>query len=75
MIKELLDLRKDAELRGDVAVVGSGLAGTEAARTLAARGLRVVLLESGRRAFDGRLQLLNEVVHAGKRLFPWRRLS
>lgn len=66
MIRDILDFASGAELRGDVAVVGSGLAGVEAARRLAANGLSVIVLESGRRDFDPAIQALNDVQHAGK---------
>ncbi|HEV7266637.1 MAG TPA: GMC family oxidoreductase [Falsiroseomonas sp.] len=48
-------------------VVGSGIAGAELATFLARHGRDVVLLESGREAFDPAIQALNDLVFAGKR--------
>lgn len=41
------DVRRDLELDADVVVVGSGPAGAMVARTLARRGVRVVVVEEG----------------------------
>ncbi len=66
MIRDILDLDFEAEIRGDVVVVGSGMAGTDLALQLARKGLSVILLESGRRSFDPAIQSLNDVRFVGK---------
>ena len=66
MIKDIRDFQNDDEIRGDVAVVGSGVSGIVLARQLARRGLSVIVLESGRREFDPAIQALNDVRFAGK---------
>jgi choline dehydrogenase-like flavoprotein len=66
MISDILDHPESAELRADVAVIGSGLAGTEAARQLARAGRSVLLLESGRREFDPGIQALYDAQMVGK---------
>lgn len=66
MIHDILSLPGEAALSADVAVVGSGIAGAEVATFLARRGLRVLLLESGREAFDPAIQALNTIRFAGK---------
>ncbi len=47
MIAEADDIAAGASLRGDVCVVGAGPAGIAVARRCAAKGLAVILLESG----------------------------
>lgn len=54
-------------LKGQVVVIGSGIAGAELATYLARNGKQVVLLESGREKFDPSIQALNDVVFLGKR--------
>ena len=68
MIKDILDLDDGTTIESDVCIVGSGLAGIEAARTLARAGLRVVIAEGGRRRFDPRAQQLNRFVSVGRKL-------
>ena len=53
------------ELQATVCVIGAGIAGLFAARRLAARGHRVVLLESGLRSFDQDIHNLNAVEDPG----------
>jgi choline dehydrogenase-like flavoprotein len=66
MITDIRDLEQDAELARDVIVVGSGVAGAEVAMYLSRRGVDVLLLESGREAFDPAIQALNTVRFAAK---------
>jgi choline dehydrogenase-like flavoprotein len=54
-------------LRGQVIVLGSGIAGAEVATFLARHGREVILVESGREQFDPSIQALNDVVFLGKR--------
>ena len=54
-------------MRGQVVVVGSGIAGAEVATHLARHGRHVILVESGRDRFDPSIQALNDVVFLGKR--------
>jgi len=68
VIRNIATLKDDEVLRADVAVVGAGLAGIDIARYLARRGVRVVLLESGRLEFDPAIQELARVSFAGKPL-------
>ncbi len=68
MIRHATDLADGAVLDADVCIVGAGLAGIDATRLLAQRGLRVVLLESGRLEFDPAIQDLARVSFAGKPL-------
>ena len=68
MIRHATDLGEGAVLDADVAVVGAGLAGIDIARQLGRRGLRVVLLESGRLEFDQAIQNLARASFAGKPL-------
>ena len=67
MITDILDLGEQTKLRGQVIVVGSGIAGSEVATHLARHGQEVILLESGRRQFDPSIQALNDVIFLGKR--------
>ncbi|HEY9890018.1 MAG TPA: GMC family oxidoreductase [Candidatus Obscuribacterales bacterium] len=67
MITDILDLGEITTLRGQVVVVGSGIAGAEVATHLARHGREVILLESGRDRFDPTIQALNDVVFLGKR--------
>ncbi|MEA5450982.1 GMC family oxidoreductase [Leptolyngbya sp. CCNP1308] len=67
MITDILDLGEQTTLRGQVVVVGSGIAGAEVATHLARHGRDVVLLESGRDRFDPAIQALNDVVFLAKR--------
>ena len=66
MIVDIADLQPGSEIRADAVVVGSGLAGVEVARRLAAQGRSVTLLESGRRDFDPAIQELYRVSFAGR---------
>lgn len=68
MIRQITEVADDAVLHADVGVVGAGLAGIDVARYLGRRGLRVVLLESGRLEFDPAIQELARVSFAGKPL-------
>ena len=70
MISDILDHPHDARLTADVVVVGSGLAGAEAARQLELAGHDVLVLESGRRDFDPDIQALCDAREVGK---PHRR--
>jgi len=67
MITDILELGELATLRGQVVVIGSGIAGAEVATYLARHGRDVVLLESGREQFDPQIQALNDVTFLGKR--------
>ncbi|MGB6016582.1 MAG: GMC family oxidoreductase [Nodosilinea sp.] len=67
MITDILNLGEQTTLRGQVVVVGSGIAGAEVATHLARHGRDVVLLESGRDRFDPAIQALNDVVFLAKR--------
>jgi choline dehydrogenase-like flavoprotein len=64
----MTELEAHASLRTEVAVVGAGLAGIDVARYLGERGVRVVLLESGRLEFDPAIQELARVSCVGKQL-------
>ena len=66
MITDILDMGEQINLRGQVLVVGSGIAGAEVATHLARNGREVVLLESGRGQFDPSIQALNNVTFLGK---------
>ncbi|MGH9956759.1 MAG: GMC oxidoreductase [Pyrinomonadaceae bacterium] len=68
MIRNITELKGGEVLHADVAVVGAGFAGIDMARYLGRRGLRVVLLESGRLEFDADIQALTRVAFAGKPL-------
>jgi choline dehydrogenase-like flavoprotein len=52
MITDILDMGEQTKLRGQVVVLGSGIAGAEVATHLARHGREVVLVESGRNQFD-----------------------
>ncbi|MDJ0531483.1 MAG: GMC family oxidoreductase [Xenococcaceae cyanobacterium MO_207.B15] len=67
MITDILDMGEQINLRGQVVVVGSGIAGAEVATHLARHGREVVLLESGRGQFDPSIQALNDLTFLGKR--------
>ena len=67
MITDILDMGEQTQLRGQVVVLGSGIAGAEVATHLARHGRDVVLVESGRERFDPTIQALNDVVFLGKR--------
>ena len=68
----LIDLanEKPATLQADVAVVGAGAAGITLARALSARGLEVVLLESGGRDYEARTAALNKGENVGLDYYP-----
>ncbi|BDA75470.1 GMC oxidoreductase [Rivularia sp. IAM M-261] len=67
MITDILDMGELTKLRGQVIVIGSGIAGAEVATFLARHGRGVILLESGRDKFDPSIQALNDVIFVGKR--------
>lgn len=67
MITDILEFGELTTLRGQVVVVGSGIAGAEVATYLARHGRNVVLVESGRDRFDPQIQALNNVTFLGKR--------
>jgi choline dehydrogenase-like flavoprotein len=67
MITDILDMGEQMTLRGQVIVLGSGIAGAEVATFLARHGREVVLVESGRDRFDPSIQALNDVTFLGKR--------
>lgn len=66
MITDILELGEQTKLKGEVVVLGSGIAGAEIATFLARHGREVVLVESGRTQFDPSIQALNDVVFLGK---------
>lgn len=68
MIRNITELENSAALHAEVGVVGAGLAGIDVAHYLGRRGVRVVLLESGRLEFDPAIQELARVSFAGKPL-------
>jgi choline dehydrogenase-like flavoprotein len=72
MMSDIRDYPDGSGLAADVIVVGSGIAGSEVATTLASKGLDVLVLESGRAAFDRDIQALNAIEFLGK---PHRRLD
>ena len=53
MIADILEMGEQTKLRGEVVVVGSGIAGSEVATHLARHGRDVILIESGRDRFSG----------------------
>lgn len=65
MIRGITDVESATVLRAEVAVVGAGLAGIDVACALGRRGIRVVLLESGRLEFDPAIQELARVTCVG----------
>lgn len=67
MLTDILELDNQTTLRGQVVVIGSGIAGAEVATFLARNGREVVLIESGRDRFDPAIQDLNDVIFLGKR--------
>ncbi|MGF1514130.1 MAG: GMC oxidoreductase [Elainellaceae cyanobacterium] len=67
MITDILEMGEQTTLKGQVIVVGSGIAGAEVATYLARHGREVVLVESGRDRFDPAIQALNDVTFLGKR--------
>lgn len=72
MITDILDIGEQTNLRGQIVVVGSGIAGAEVATYLARHGQEVILLESGRKQFDRSIQALNDLIFLGK---PHRKLD
>ncbi|MGF1675236.1 MAG: GMC oxidoreductase [Rivularia sp. (in: cyanobacteria)] len=67
MLTDILNLGEQTKLRGQVVVLGSGIAGAELATHLARHGREVVLVESGRDRFEPSIQALNDVIFIGKR--------
>ncbi|MEO1144526.1 MAG: GMC family oxidoreductase [Cyanobacteria bacterium J06638_22] len=67
MITDILEMGEQTMLKGQVIVLGSGIAGAEVATHLARHGRDVVLLESGREKFDLAIQALNDVTFLSKR--------
>ena len=67
MIADILEMGEQTKLRGEVVVVGSGIAGSEVATHLARHGRDVILIESGRDRFEASIQALNDVIFLGKR--------
>lgn len=67
MFTDILDIEEHVNLRKQVIVIGSGIAGAEVATHLARHGREVLLLESGRKQFDPAIQGLNDLTFAGKR--------
>ena len=67
MITDILNLGEQTKLKGQVIVLGSGIAGAEVATHLARHGREVILLESGRDRFEPSIQALNDVIFLGKR--------
>ncbi|MDJ0648658.1 MAG: GMC family oxidoreductase [Xenococcaceae cyanobacterium MO_188.B19] len=67
MITDILEIGEQTKLKGQVVVVGSGIAGAEIATHLARHGQDVILIESGREKFDSSIQGLNDVIFTGKR--------
>ena len=67
MLTDILEMGEQTKMRGQVVVLGSGIAGAEVATHLARHGREVVLVESGRDQFDQSIQALNDVNFLGKR--------
>ncbi|MEO1128064.1 MAG: GMC family oxidoreductase N-terminal domain-containing protein, partial [Cyanobacteria bacterium J06639_16] len=67
MLIDILEMGEQTKLRGQIVVLGSGIAGAEVATYLARHGREVVLVESGREQFDPSIQALNDVIFLGKR--------
>ncbi|MEO0488732.1 MAG: GMC family oxidoreductase [Cyanobacteria bacterium J06659_2] len=67
MLIDSLEMGEQTKLRGQIVVLGSGIAGAEVATYLARHGREVVLVESGREQFDPSIQALNDVIFLGKR--------
>lgn len=67
MLTDILELGEQTKLRGQVVVIGSGIAGSELATHLSRNGREVILIESGRDRFDPAIQALNDVNFLGKR--------
>lgn len=66
MISDILDFGEGDKPKGEVIVIGSGIAGAEISTFLARHGKKVILLESGREQFNPEIQALNEVHFLGK---------
>ena len=67
VIRDILNYPQHATISAEVIVVGSGIAGTELATFLSRQGIRVLLLESGRKEFEPSIQALNDIHFIGKR--------
>ncbi len=66
MLIDLPDLDSDQTLICDVCIVGAGVAGQTLAMSLVAKGLDVLLCESGKRDFDPDIQKLAEGRNIGE---------
>jgi len=60
MLFNLRDLDSDKTMQCDICIVGAGVAGQTLAMSLAARGIDVLLCESGKHDFDPDIQTLAE---------------
>jgi choline dehydrogenase-like flavoprotein len=60
MIEHLATLSQDVNVEAELAIIGAGPAGIVTALEVAARGVSVVLVESGNQDFDEALQNLSE---------------
>ncbi|WP_024931226.1 FAD-dependent oxidoreductase [Methylophilus sp. OH31] len=58
MIKNISEIPSDTQLEADVCIIGSGAAGLAVALSLAGRGLKIILLESGTEVFSKKTQKL-----------------
>ncbi|WP_107666238.1 GMC oxidoreductase [Cyanothece sp. BG0011] len=67
MITDIFKIDEQTNLKAQVIVLGSGIAGAEVSTHLARHGRDVILLESGRDRFDPEIQALNDVIFLGKR--------
>jgi choline dehydrogenase-like flavoprotein len=65
MLNDLSKASPNSPANADVLVVGAGIAGLLLSTRLAARGMRVVVLESGALTQEGETHPLNEVVQLG----------
>lgn len=68
MILDVHSLKEEAVLHTQVGIVGAGFAGIELAHYLGRHGVDVVLLESGRQAFDSETQELARIISVGKQV-------
>ena len=68
MIDDVRALDDGAVIHAEIGIVGAGFAGIDLARRLGRDGVRVALLEGGRRDFDPASQMLNREHRVGKPL-------